>query len=66
MTQSQGIPAFIEASGIASLRVMLSIARSRDSGLTGAKPNPQLPITTDVTPCQLEMLQYGSQNNCAS
>ena len=33
---------------------------------TGAKPNPQLPMTTEVTPCQLEIEQYGSQKSCAS
>ncbi len=60
------MPAFIDAYGIASVRVIVSIARSRSSGLTGAKPKPQLPITIEVTPCQLEIVQYGSQNNCAS
>ena len=35
-------------------------------GCTGAKPKPQLPITTDVTPCQPESEQYGSQKTCAS
>jgi hypothetical protein len=48
------------------VRVIVSIARSRISGFIGAKPKPQLPITTDVTPCQLEIVQYGSQNSCAS
>ena len=66
VVQSHGIPAFIDAYGIASTRVIVSIARSRLSGCTGAKPKPQLPITTDVTPCQLEMVQYGSQKSCAS
>jgi len=27
--------------------------------LTGAKPKPQLPITIEVTPCQLEIVQSG-------
>src|ERR1700722_2315809 len=66
VTQSHGSPAFIEAYGIASVRVIVSIARSRKSGLTGAKPKPQLPITSEVTPCQLEIEQYGSQKSCAS
>jgi hypothetical protein len=64
--QSHGMPARIDASGIASTRVIVSIARSRSSGRTGAKPNPQLPITTDVMPCQLDSVQYGSQNTWAS
>ena len=66
LTQSQGIPAFIEARGIASTRVIDSIARSRSSGRTGAKPKPQLPMTAEVIPCQPERVQYGSQNTCAS
>ena len=51
------MPSCIAASGIASVRTIVSIDRSRKSGLQGAKPNPQLPSTTDVTPCQLEMEQ---------
>ena len=60
------MPAFIALYGIASTRVIERIARSRSSGRTGAKPKPQLPITTDVTPCQPDSVQYGSQNTCAS
>jgi hypothetical protein len=47
----------MEASGIASTRVIDSMARSRSSGCTGAKPKPQLPIATEVMPCQLEIVQ---------
>jgi hypothetical protein len=57
VSQSQFIPACMDANGIASVRVMVSIERSRKSGLTGAKPKPQLPSTTEVTPCQPEMVQ---------
>jgi hypothetical protein len=46
---------------MASVRVMVSMLRSRKSGFTGANPNPQLPSTTDVTPCQPEMVHQGSQ-----
>jgi len=56
----------VDAIGIASTRVNDSIMRSRMSGRTGAKPPPQLPITTVVTPCHPEMVQYGSQKICAS
>ncbi len=66
MTQSQGRPRRIDSYGIASTRVIVSIARSRISGRIGAKPKPQLPITTDVTPCQPESVRYGSQKSCAS
>ena len=51
------MPACIEAIGIASTRVIDSMARSRSAGRTGAKPKPQLPITTEVMPCQLDSEQ---------
>ena len=54
--QSHGMPNFIDESGIASLRVIISIDRSRD-WVSPHKTNPQLPITTEVTPCQHDMLQ---------
>ena len=57
VTQFHGMPSFIEAMGIASTRVMVSIARSRSAGRTGAKPKPQLPITTEVMPCQPDSVQ---------
>ncbi len=66
VSQSQLMPAFIEAYGMASVRVMVSIERSRKSGLHGAKPKPQLPSTSEVTPCHPEMVQYGSHRICAS
>jgi tripartite-type tricarboxylate transporter receptor subunit TctC len=37
------------------------ISQSRRSGLTGAKPTPQLPIITVVTPCHDDGRQEGSQ-----
>ena len=42
---------------MASFRVIMRIARSRCSGRTGAKPKPQFPIATVVTPCQPEIVQ---------
>ncbi len=66
VTQSHGMPSSMQLIGTASLRLTVNIARSRASGLTGAKEKPQLPITTDVTPCQPEIEQYGSQNSCES
>ena len=59
VTQFHGSPAFIESYGIASTRVIDRIDRSRSSGRPGAKPKPQLPMTTDVTPCQPDNVQYG-------
>ena len=66
VSQSQGIPSFIVSKGIASTRVMDCMARSRAPSATGAKPNPQLPRTTDVTPCQPDIVQWGSQKIWAS
>jgi hypothetical protein len=66
VTQSQGMPSCMHDKGMASLRVIESMARSRSSGLTGAKEKPQLPMTTDVTPCQPEIEQYGSQKSWES
>ena len=39
---------------------------SRCSGRTGAIEKPQLPATTDVTPCQHDGVRAGSQNTWAS
>ena len=66
MTQSQGMPTRMVLSGTASLRETVSMARSRSSGRQGANPNPQLPMTTLVTPCQLDMVHHGSQNTWLS
>src|SRR5216683_8369020 len=60
VTQSHRIPACMHESGIDSVRSILRIARSRSSGLTGAKPKPQLPIATVVTPCHPDSEAYGS------
>ena len=66
VTQSHGMPACIVLRGTASFRERLSMVRSRSSGLQGAKPKPQLPMTTLVTPCQPDMVHHGSQNNWLS
>jgi hypothetical protein len=42
---------------MASVRLIESIASSRASGCTGANPKPQLPVTTEVTPCHPESVQ---------
>ena len=66
VSQSQFMPWRIDSYGMASVRVIVSMERSRKSGLHGAKPNPQLPSTTEVTPCQPEIVHHGSQRICAS
>ena len=54
------------ARGTASLRAIVSMARSWSFGFTGAKPKPQFPMTTEVTPCHPEIEHHGSQNTCES
>ncbi len=65
-SQEKGIVAFIASNGIASLRSIEYIERSASLWCTGAKPNPQLPFVTEVTPCQLPIVQWGSQWSGAS
>ena len=65
VTQSHGSPG-ASTRGDRLERVIDSMAGSRSSGATGAKPNPQLPIATEVMPCQPEIVQYGSQKTWAS
>ena len=57
VSQFHGNAAAIASYEIASLRVSESMARSRPSAFTGAMPKPQLPITTEVTPCQPLVVQ---------
>jgi len=68
VSQSQcgSMPLTIDSYGIASVRVIVSIERSRKWGRTGAKPKPQLPSTTEVTPCQPEIVHHGSHRIWAS
>src|SRR6266540_225144 len=46
------IPSRMLAAGMSSTDSMSSARYSRSSGLHGANVTPQLPSTTDVTPCQ--------------
>ena len=57
VSQSKAIDTFIGSKGIASFRERASIARSASLACTGANPNPQFPIVTEVTPCQLAIEQ---------
>ena len=66
LSQSQVMPAFRTSNGIASTLTRSSIAISRASGLHGAIPTPQLPITTEVTPCHDDGVTAPSQQICAS
>ncbi len=40
---------------------MSPMSQSRRSGAAGAKPTPQLPMTTVVTPCHSDGVSSGSQ-----
>jgi hypothetical protein len=66
LSQSHCRPASRTLRGISSTFSMISMSQDRASGRTGAKPTPQLPITSDVTPCQAEGASTGSHIACAS
>ena len=50
--------------GMSSTPSISSISQSCRSGAAGAKPTPQFPITTVVTPCQDDGVRYGSHDAC--
>ena len=52
VSQSQRIPFRIESRGIASMRFIILMLRSRSSGRVGANPNPHSPMVREVTPNQ--------------
>ena len=60
------MPAAIASVGMSSTADRQRAYHSRSSGLQGASAKPQLPITTEVTPCQHEQLPIGSHATCAS
>ena len=66
VSQSQVIPLLKTSNGIASTLTRSHAAISRTSGLHGAIPTPQLPITTEVTPCHDDDVMRGSQQIWAS
>src|SRR6266851_3191756 len=60
------IPACIASGEISSARSRFRITSSLSFSAHGASENPQLPITTEVTPCQHEHVPSASQKTCAS
>ena len=56
----------IESAGMSSTDSIISASSSRSASLHGAKVTPQLPSTTDVTPCQHDDEPIGSQASWAS
>ena len=49
-----------------STRLNICDSHGRSSGLDGASVNPQLPMSTVVTPCHDDGDAVGSQCSCAS
>ena len=60
-SQFQRMPSASAAPGMSSTPSIRPMSHSWRSGETGAKPTPQLPMTTVVTPCQEEGVRSGSQ-----
>ena len=56
----QSMPSCRAVPGMSSTPSMSSIRNDSAPGCTGAKPTPQLPMTTVVTPCQLDGVTSGS------
>ena len=65
-SQFQLIPSASAVPGMSSTPSISSMRKASPPGRTGAKPTPQLPITTVVTPCQLDGDISGSQVTCPS
>ena len=61
-----GQPAASAGPGMSSTPSINPISQSWRSGVAGAKPTPQLPITTVETPCHSEGASSGSQVACPS
>ncbi len=66
VSQLQSMPSASAAGSMSSARSRLRTTRARSASRTGARVNPQLPITAVVTPCQHELAPSGSQNTWAS
>ena len=54
LSHCQSMPSCSAVPGMSSTPSMSSMRKPSLPGRTGAKPTPQLPITTVVTPCQLD------------
>ena len=60
------MPSVMAEPGMSSTPSISSMSHSWRSAAAGAKPTPQLPITTVVTPCHELGVTHGSQVTCAS
>ena len=61
VSQFQVMPSASAVPGMSSTPSMSWISQARSLARAGAKPTPQLPMTTVVTPCQPEGETSGSQ-----
>src|SRR2546426_1067582 len=66
VVQRHSMPASMAAGGMSSARWRLRTTRCLFSLAQGASVKPQLPITTEVMPCQQDEVPSGSQKICAS
>src|SRR5437762_10168692 len=66
VSQLQSRPARMLSAGMSSTDSISSASQRSSPRFTGANVTPQLPSTTDVTPCQQEDVASGSQAICAS
>lgn len=62
----QGSTAASELTGRSSTQQKVASIVSRCSGRSGASVSPQLPVSTVVTPCQMEDVQSRSQKGWTS
>ena len=60
VSQPQVMPSLSAVPGMSSTPSMSWTSHPSDPGRTGAKPTPQLPMTTVVTPCQALGVRNGS------
>ena len=65
-SQFQSMPSCKAVPGMSSTPSISSMRKDSPPGRTGANPTPQLPITTVVTPCQLDGVISGSHVACPS
>src|SRR2546422_8459516 len=59
----QSMPASIASAAISSARSRFRMTRCLSEAAQGASVNPQLPITTVVTPCQQEQVPSRSEEH---
>ena len=66
VSKFQAMPASSIFSDMSSTACSVRTIAPRWGSRVGAIENPQLPATTDVTPCQHDDVSAGSQNTWAS